>query len=143
MQAQIIDGNRIAAQIKEELRERLTKLHFAGHSPGLAVILVGEDPASKVYVSMKARECRELGIFSKQIDLPETVSEEELLKKEHTIKVAQLYRTDIEVVTPETRVVEVAAKMILRDLRRVFVVENDHLVGIVLRKDIVNMVIRG
>jgi len=68
---------------------------------------------------------------------------EELLKKEHTIKVAQLYRTDIEVVTPETRVVEVAAKMILRDLRRVFVVENDHLVGIVLRKDIVNMVIRG
>ena len=68
---------------------------------------------------------------------------EELLKKEHTIKVSQLYRKDIEVVAPETRVVEVAAKMILRDLKRVFVVEDDHLVGIVLRKDIVNMVIRG
>ncbi len=68
---------------------------------------------------------------------------EELLKKEHLIKVAQLYRTDIEVVTPETRVVEVTAKMILRDLRRVFVVEDNQLVGIVLRKDIVNMVIRG
>jgi methylenetetrahydrofolate dehydrogenase (NADP+)/methenyltetrahydrofolate cyclohydrolase len=80
MPAQIIDGNRIASQIKEELRERLTKLHFAGHSPGLAVVLVGEDPASKVYVSMKAKECRELGILSKQVDLPETVSEEELLK---------------------------------------------------------------
>jgi len=80
MPAQIIDGDRIASQIKEELRERLTKLHFAGHSPGLAVVLVGEDPASKVYVSMKAKECRELGILSKQVDLPETVSEEELLK---------------------------------------------------------------
>lgn len=80
MPAQIIDGNRIASQIKEELRERLTKLHFAGHSPGLAFVLVGEDPASKVYVSMKAKECRELGIISKQVDLPETVSEEELLK---------------------------------------------------------------
>jgi len=68
---------------------------------------------------------------------------EELLKKEHTIKVSQLYRTDIEVVAPETRVVEVAAKMILKNIRRVFVVEDNQLVGIVLRKDIVNMVIRG
>jgi len=80
MSAQIIDGNRIASQIKEELRDRLTKLHLAGHSPGLAVVLVGEDPASKTYVSMKSKECRELGIFSRQVDFPDTVSEEELLR---------------------------------------------------------------
>jgi methylenetetrahydrofolate dehydrogenase (NADP+)/methenyltetrahydrofolate cyclohydrolase len=79
MPAQVIDGNRIASLIKSELRERLTELHLAGHSPGLAVVLVGEDQASKTYVSMKSRECKELGIFSKQLDLPETVSEEELL----------------------------------------------------------------
>ncbi len=68
---------------------------------------------------------------------------EELLKRENLIKVSELYRTDIEVVAPDARIVEVAAKMILRDLRRVFVVDNNELVGIVLRKDIVNMVIRG
>lgn len=79
MPAQVIDGNRIASLIKSELRERLTELHLAGHSPGLAVVLVGEDQASKTYVSMKSRECKELGILSKQLDLPETVSEEELL----------------------------------------------------------------
>lgn len=80
MQAQIIDGNRIAAQIKEELRERITHLHLSGHSPGLAVVLVGEDPASKVYVSMKAKECSQLGFYSRQENLPEMVTEEELLK---------------------------------------------------------------
>lgn len=68
---------------------------------------------------------------------------EELLKRENVIKVSQLYRTDFEIASPDTRVVEVAARMILKDLRRVFVVEGSQLVGIVLRKDIVNMVIRG
>lgn len=68
---------------------------------------------------------------------------EELLKKEDTIKVSQLYRDDYEVTTPETRIVEVAAMMIFKDIRRVFVSDNDHLVGVLLRKDIVNMIIRG
>lgn len=68
---------------------------------------------------------------------------EELLKQEDKIKVAQLYRDDFETSTPETRIVEVAAMMIFKDIRRVFVTDNDHLVGVLLRKDIVNMIIRG
>ena len=69
---------------------------------------------------------------------------EELLKQEDKIKVSQLFRTEYEVTTPETRIVEVAAMMIFKDIRRVFVTtkEND-LVGVLLRKDIVNMIIRG
>jgi CBS domain-containing protein len=68
---------------------------------------------------------------------------EELLKREDKIKVAQLHRKDFEVVTPETKLIEVAAMMIFKDMRRVFVCDQDMLVGVLLRKDIVNMVIRG
>ena len=68
---------------------------------------------------------------------------EELLKQEDKIKVSQLYREDFETTTPDTRIVEVAAMMIFKDTKRVFVVENGNLVGILLRKDIVNMIIRG
>lgn len=68
---------------------------------------------------------------------------EELLKKQDKIKVAQLYRKNFEVTSPETRIVEVAATMIFKDVRRVFVTQADNLVGVLLRKDIVNMVIRG
>ncbi len=68
---------------------------------------------------------------------------EELLKQEDKIKVSQLYRSDYEVTTPDTRIVEVAAMMIFKDVRRVFVTEDDNLVGVLLRKDIVSMVIRG
>ncbi|MCP4705438.1 MAG: PTS transporter subunit EIIA [candidate division Zixibacteria bacterium] len=69
---------------------------------------------------------------------------EELLKDEDKIKVSQLYKTDHELTTLDTRIVEVAALMIFKDFRRVFVVSDDgKLIGILLRKDIVNMIIRG
>ncbi len=68
---------------------------------------------------------------------------EELLKQEDKIKVSQLFREDFEVTTPETRIVEVAAMMIFKDIRRVFVTSDGNLVGVLLRKDIVNMIIRG
>lgn len=68
---------------------------------------------------------------------------EELLKREDKIKVAQLFRDDYEVAGPETKIVEVAALMIFKDIHRVFVTRDDKLVGVLLRKDIVNMVIRG
>lgn len=68
---------------------------------------------------------------------------EELLKQEDKIKVAQLYQTDHEITSSDTRLVEVAAQMIFKDLRRVFVVRDEKLIGILLRKDIVNMIIRG
>lgn len=68
---------------------------------------------------------------------------EELLKKEDKIKVSQLYRTDYEVTSPGTRIIEVAAMMIFKNIRRVFVSQDEKLIGILLRKDIVNMIIRG
>lgn len=68
---------------------------------------------------------------------------EELLKQEDKIKVSQLYRTDFETTTRETRIVEVAAMMIFKDVRRVFVTSDEVLVGVLLREDIVNMIIRG
>ena len=68
---------------------------------------------------------------------------EELLKQEDKIKVSQLYREEFETTTPDTRIVEVAAMMIFKDTKRVFVVEDENLVGVLLRKDIVNMIIRG
>jgi CBS domain-containing protein len=68
---------------------------------------------------------------------------EELLKQEDKIKVSQLYRDDYETTTPDTRIVEVAAMMIFKDVRRVFVLQGEQLVGVLLRKDIVNMIIRG
>jgi len=73
----------------------------------------------------------------------ETEPFEELLKQENKIKVSQLYRTDHEVTTTDTRLIEVAAMMILKDLRRVFVTKDNKLIGVLLRKDIVNMIIRG
>lgn len=80
MPAQVIDCGRIAAQVKAELKDRVLRLHMSGNTPGLAVVLVGDDPASKVYVNMKAKECRELGINSRQQNLPDTITEEELLR---------------------------------------------------------------
>ncbi|MCP4569658.1 MAG: PTS transporter subunit EIIA [FCB group bacterium] len=68
---------------------------------------------------------------------------EELLKREDKILVKQLYTTDQEVVSRDTKIVEVAAMMLFKDLRRVYVVEDDKLLGILLRKNIVNMIIRG
>lgn len=68
---------------------------------------------------------------------------EELLKQEDKIKVSQLYTQDQEIASLNTKLVEVAAMMIFKDLRRVFVTEGTRLVGILLRKDIVNMIIRG
>ncbi|MBD3403231.1 CBS domain-containing protein [candidate division GN15 bacterium] len=68
---------------------------------------------------------------------------EELLKQEDKIKVSQLFREDFETTTPETRIVEVAAMMIFKDIKRVFVIEKGELIGVLLRKDIVNMIIRG
>ncbi len=68
---------------------------------------------------------------------------EELLRVEDKIKVSQLYKTNHEITAMETSIIEVSALMIFKDLRRVFVVKSGRLVGILLRKDIVNMIIRG
>jgi methylenetetrahydrofolate dehydrogenase (NADP+) / methenyltetrahydrofolate cyclohydrolase len=81
MTAQIIDGKAIAKSIREELAQKVTNLQDKGkRSPCLAVILVGENPASQVYVNSKRKACQEIGYISKAYDLPDTTSEEYLLK---------------------------------------------------------------
>jgi methylenetetrahydrofolate dehydrogenase (NADP+)/methenyltetrahydrofolate cyclohydrolase len=77
--ATIIDGKAIAAKIRGELAEEVKKLAAAGILPGLAVVLVGEDPASKVYVSMKEKACHDVGIFSDEYKLHAETSEADLL----------------------------------------------------------------
>lgn len=75
----IIDGKTISAQIKEEMKAEVSALKERGISVGLAVVLVGEDPASKVYVGNKKKACEALGIDSYEYILPENTSEDELL----------------------------------------------------------------
>ncbi|MBI2916465.1 MAG: bifunctional methylenetetrahydrofolate dehydrogenase/methenyltetrahydrofolate cyclohydrolase FolD [Chloroflexi bacterium] len=80
MTAQIIDGNQIAASIRAETAEEVRKLKARGVNPGLAVVLVGDNPASQVYVRNKGKACEEIGIFSETIHLPATASEAEVLE---------------------------------------------------------------
>lgn len=79
MSAQILDGRACAKQIKDELTEAVATLAESGIVPGLGTVLVGEDPGSKWYVAGKHRDCAEVGISSIRRDLPESVSQEELL----------------------------------------------------------------
>ena len=75
----LIDGKKISQDIKDELKEKVAKLAESGKTVSLAVILVGEDPASCVYVRNKKKACEYIGITSLSYELPETTSEEELL----------------------------------------------------------------
>ncbi|WP_169251745.1 bifunctional methylenetetrahydrofolate dehydrogenase/methenyltetrahydrofolate cyclohydrolase [Brevibacterium sp. 'Marine'] len=79
MSAQILDGRACAKQIKDELTEAVATLAESGIVPGLGTVLVGEDPGSKWYVAGKHRDCAEVGIQSIRRDLPESVSQDELL----------------------------------------------------------------
>lgn len=76
---QIIDGKQVAADVLAEVQQDIEELKAAGVVPGLAVVLVGEDPASKVYVGSKVRKCAELGMLSRKIALPAETTQEELL----------------------------------------------------------------
>jgi methylenetetrahydrofolate dehydrogenase (NADP+)/methenyltetrahydrofolate cyclohydrolase len=77
--ARIIDGKALAAKVRSTIREEAARLSAAGTTPGLAVVLVGEDPASRVYVSMKEKACQDVGIFSDEHKLPADTSEATLL----------------------------------------------------------------
>ena len=79
MSAQIIDGKQISALMREEMQEEVAQLVEKGIKPGLAVVLVGEDPASRVYVASKEKACIALGMYSEVHRLPEHTTEEELL----------------------------------------------------------------
>ena len=79
MTAQIIDGKQVAADMRAELKEKVAKLKDKGVAPGLAVVLVGEDPASKSYVTAKERACEEIGIYSDDNRMPAETTEGDLL----------------------------------------------------------------
>lgn len=81
MAAKIIDGKTIAQQVRVEVAEKVKQRLAAGkRAPGLAVVLVGENPASQIYVASKRRACEEVGFHSRSYDLPATTREAELLE---------------------------------------------------------------
>lgn len=79
MTAQLLDGRATAKAIKADLAERVDALKATGVTPGLGTVLVGSDPASRSYVGGKHRDCQEVGINSIQVELPEDISESDLL----------------------------------------------------------------
>jgi methylenetetrahydrofolate dehydrogenase (NADP+)/methenyltetrahydrofolate cyclohydrolase len=79
MAAEIINGKQIAAQIRSELKEQVERMAAQGRRPGLAVVLVGDNPASAVYVRQKKKACHEIGIYSEEHKLPGTITQGELL----------------------------------------------------------------
>jgi len=81
MPAKILDGKSLAASIRLDLKQKVDALARRGVRPGLAVILAGDDSASKVYVRNKTRACEEVGVHSQQIDYPASVTQEELITR--------------------------------------------------------------
>jgi methylenetetrahydrofolate dehydrogenase (NADP+)/methenyltetrahydrofolate cyclohydrolase len=77
--AKILDGKATAAQIRSEVAAKTAALKEKGITPGLAVILVGDDPASRIYVNNKKKACAEVGFYSEEIALPAATTQEELL----------------------------------------------------------------
>jgi methylenetetrahydrofolate dehydrogenase (NADP+)/methenyltetrahydrofolate cyclohydrolase len=81
MSARILDGKSLAAQVRAEVKQAVARLAQRGIRPGLAVVLAGDDAASKVYVRNKVRACEETGIRSERHELPANVSEDVLMRK--------------------------------------------------------------
>lgn len=85
MTTTLIDGKKVAQSLREGLKEEVAQLTAQGKTPGLAVVLVGEDPASQVYVSSKVKACEELGIYSQKWALPTETTQEELVALIHRL----------------------------------------------------------
>lgn len=79
MSAELISGKELSAEIRVELKQKVAGLKAKGKIPGLVVILVGEDPASQVYVNNKEKACLEIGITSEVLRLPDSTTQDELL----------------------------------------------------------------
>ena len=81
----ILDGKAASKAVEENLRAEFEKIKHTGKRPGLAVVLVGEDPGSVIYVGRKKKACESLGFYSEEYKLPKETSEEELLKLVRTL----------------------------------------------------------
>ena len=79
MTPNLIDGKSVAESVLQSCRDEIAELKARGHTPGLAVVLIGSDPASTFYVRSKDRKCRELGLYSEKHELPAETSQEEVL----------------------------------------------------------------
>ena len=82
---QLIDGKAVSKEIKTSVAAEVEELKKSGITPGLAVVLVGSDPASRTYVTNKEKDCASVGIYSEEYALPETTSQKELLDLVHTL----------------------------------------------------------
>ena len=80
MTAKIMDGKKIAEEVKANIKREVDSLRFRGISPCLATILIGDDPASQTYVRIKHKSCEEVGILSKNLQLPSDAEQEEAIK---------------------------------------------------------------
>jgi methylenetetrahydrofolate dehydrogenase (NADP+)/methenyltetrahydrofolate cyclohydrolase len=89
MAARVLDGNKIREEIIADLAVEIRELKAAGITPGLAAILVGDNPASHIYVRNKVKACQSLGLYSEKIELPSEASTEDLIKR-----VGELNRRD-------------------------------------------------
>lgn len=85
METVLIDGKKVASQVREGLLAEIEELKAQGHTPGLAVVLVGNDPASQVYVGSKVKACAELGLYSQKWELPADTTQEELVELIHQL----------------------------------------------------------
>lgn len=79
MAAHILNGTEIGQQIRDELRQQIQELKQAGVTPGLAAVLVGDNPASQIYVRNKIRACEDLGLYSERLTPPATITTDDLL----------------------------------------------------------------
>ena len=79
--AQIIDGKELAKNIRLKLKDEVIELKNADINPKLAVIMVGDDKASKVYVKNKSKACEDVGMYSIVIEMPEATTQDELMDK--------------------------------------------------------------
>ncbi|HAL71996.1 MAG TPA: bifunctional 5,10-methylene-tetrahydrofolate dehydrogenase/5,10-methylene-tetrahydrofolate cyclohydrolase, partial [Verrucomicrobiales bacterium] len=82
---QLISGAAVAEKVLEECRRDIAALAAVGKKPGLAVVLIGDDPASRAYVRSKDKKCRDLGLHSVKLELPATTTQEEVLAHVHAL----------------------------------------------------------
>jgi methylenetetrahydrofolate dehydrogenase (NADP+)/methenyltetrahydrofolate cyclohydrolase len=83
--SQLIEGRAVAEKVYAELRLEITELKRRGRTPGLAVVLVGDNPASRAYVRSKDKMCRDLGLHSVKLELPADTTQDELLRSVHDL----------------------------------------------------------
>ncbi|HYM39924.1 MAG TPA: tetrahydrofolate dehydrogenase/cyclohydrolase catalytic domain-containing protein, partial [Thermoplasmata archaeon] len=81
MAGAIIDGKRVADEIRDELRGRLDRLRSRGVNPGLTAILVGDNPSSQLYVKMKGKACEEMGMAHATIEMPKDTPQDALMRE--------------------------------------------------------------